>query len=82
MEQIETTISGIPCIVKVLHYSRQEGSFSYNAPSDVDYYGYTDMEYEICDSRGRPAPWLEKKLTDKERNRLEEEINELFCAQQ
>jgi hypothetical protein len=26
---------------------RVKGSFSYNAPSDLDYHGYEDLEYDI-----------------------------------
>jgi len=28
----------------------------------------------VCDRRGRPAPWLEKKLTSKDERRIEQEI--------
>lgn len=80
MEQIETTIAGIPCVVKVVDFVRVHGSYSYDAPSDLDYSGYVSMDYEVCDRRGRPAPWLERKLTPKERARIEEEITGHFCA--
>lgn len=45
-------------------------------PSDWDYYGYTEMDWFVCDRRGRPAPWLERKLTDNDRQRIEDEIAE------
>jgi hypothetical protein len=52
------------------------GSYSYNAPSDMDYYGYTESEWEVLDRNGRPAAWLERKLTDTDRSRIDQEIEE------
>jgi hypothetical protein len=77
--EIETRIAGIPCIVGVTHFESVRGSFSYHAASDMDYYGYVDCEFEVCDRRGRPAPWLERKLTDKDSSRIESEIAEHFA---
>jgi hypothetical protein len=74
--QIETRISGIPCMVEVTHYFRQEphrGS-AHTCDSDWDFYGYTDCDFVVLDRRGRPAAWLEKKLTDTDRQRIEREI--------
>ena len=28
-------------------YEKVEGSYSYNAPSDMDYYGWEDVEYKV-----------------------------------
>jgi hypothetical protein len=67
-------IQGIPCLVDVHHVSVVKGSFSYNAPSDLDYHGYTELDYTICDRRGRPAPWLERKATSDDIATIEEEI--------
>ena len=74
--EIETRVAGIPCIIGVTEYSSTSGSYDYNAPSDMDYYGYTESEWEVCDRRGRPAPWLARKLTSKECSRIESEIDE------
>jgi len=76
--EIETRVAGIPCIIGVTEYSGTDGSYSYNAASDMDYYGYTDCCWEVCDRRGRPAPWLAKKLTSREESRIESEIAEYF----
>ena len=73
-EELDTNVCGIPCIVRVTHFYRNAGSYSYNAPSDLDYYGYTEMDYDILDRRGRPAPWLERKLNDAVREEIEAEI--------
>jgi hypothetical protein len=70
LAEIETRVAGIPCIIGVTEY--QEGSGDYWCDSDMDYYGYSD--WVVCDRRGRPAPWLERKLTDSDRSRIESEI--------
>jgi hypothetical protein len=76
--EIETRVAGIPCIIGVIEYSSTSGSYNYNAASDMDYYGYTDCNWEVCDSRGRPAPWLARKLTSKIEREIESEIAEYF----
>jgi hypothetical protein len=75
--EIKTQVCGIPCIAKVTHYYQQDahrGSAD-SCESDLDYYGYIDCEFDILDRRGRPAAWLERKLSDKDRERIEQEIS-------
>ena len=74
--EIESRVAGIPCLIGVLSFDSVQGSYSYNAPSDMDYYGYTESEWDVLDRRGRPAAWLESKLTDDDRQRIEQEIAE------
>jgi len=76
--QIESYVAGIPCIIGVVDYTCVKGSYSYHAASDWDYHGYTESEWEVCDRRGRPAPWLARKLTDKIEREIEKEIAEYF----
>lgn len=76
--EIETRVAGIPCIVGVTYFESVRGSYSYHAASDWDYHGYTEAEWEVLDRRGRPAPWLAKKLSDKDESRIEKEISEYF----
>lgn len=76
LAEIETRVAGIPCIVGVTYFESVGGSFSYHADSDLDYYGYTECEFTVCDRRGRPAPWLERKLTAEDTSRIESEIAE------
>lgn len=77
---IDSRVAGIPCQIEVVTYERVRGSYSYNAPSDLDYYGYTECEWNVCDQRGRPAPWLERKLTPRDESRIESEIAEYFSS--
>lgn len=76
MKTLEETVAGIPCLVEVLScvvVPPHSGS-PHTCDSDVDYYGYEEMDYVICDRRGRHASWLERKLTDADRSRIEEHI--------
>ncbi len=50
--EIESTVAGIPCIIGVTHYESVSGSYSHNAASDWDYYGYNDAECEVLDRKG------------------------------
>ncbi len=71
--EIETRIAGIPCVVRVDYASYTKPDPS-NWVSDWDFYGGWDLNWEVCDRRGRPAPWLEKKLDKYECKRIEEEL--------
>jgi hypothetical protein len=72
----ETHISGIPCIAVVTGYHLQR-PMGPSADSDWDAEGYEEIEFEICDRRGRLAPWLERKATDADMARISDEISEL-----
>ena len=74
MTDIKTTVAGIPAVIRVYNFVSVRGSHSYNAPSDMDYHGYTESEWEVCDRRGRPAPWLARKINDEITERIEETI--------
>ena len=76
MMEFESNVCGIPCIIRVTHFVSVRGSYSYNAPSDMDYYGYRECEWEVLDRNGRPAAWLERKLNDRERGRIDDEVFE------
>ena len=69
---IETRIAGIPCIVETTHISIVRAD--HLADSDWDYTGYSEMEWVVLDRRGRPAPWLQRKVTDEDEERINEEI--------
>lgn len=68
---MDTHIQGIPCQILVTHQANVKGSS--RADNPWDYYGYTELEYDVLDRRGYPAPWLERKMTDKDRERIEQE---------
>lgn len=74
MIDIKTTVAGIPAVIRVHNFLSVRGSHSYSADSDMDYNGYTESEWEVCDRRGRPAPWLARKIDDEINERIEETI--------
>lgn len=70
-------IDGIPCQIGVQGYSGQaphQGS-PWTCDSDMDYYGFEDIEYIILDKKGYHAKWLETKLTDPIREDIESIIS-------
>ena len=76
LAEIATRVAGIPCLVGVMAYHREKGSYSYHADSDLDYYGYIEAAWELLDRRGRKAAWLARKLTHDDVSRIEEIIAE------
>lgn len=72
---MESTVSGIPCIIQVDRFFRQK-PLGRGCDSDWDCDGYTEIDFTVCDRRGRPAPWLERKLTIADRERIEVQIIE------
>jgi hypothetical protein len=78
ISEFSSKVAGIPCTIGVVEFSWSRGSYSYNAASDMDYYGYVEFAYDVLDRRGRKAEWLERKLTDADVERLQEEAIEHF----
>ena len=76
--EIEHRIAGIPCLIGVIGYDCVEGSYNYFADSDVDYYGYTESEWDVLDRKGYRAKWLERKLDDDENSEVEAAIARHF----
>lgn len=70
---VESNICGIPCLLGVTYYHSQKPNYS-SWDSDVDYYGYTEMEYDILDRKGYPAKWLERKVTPEIKEKIEIDI--------
>jgi hypothetical protein len=76
---VATRIAGIPCQVEVGHFFRQP-ALGPRADSDWDCYGYTDLEFEVLDRRGRPAPWLRKKVTEADELAIGDAIADAYRA--
>lgn len=73
----DTTVSGIPCGVVVTHFLKVKADS--RADNPWDYYGYTETEWFLVDRCGYAAGWLEKKMSDDDRARIEEEIAEVMA---
>ena len=72
LEIIPTHVKGIPAQLGVTHFVDQPADPT-SWDSDWDYYGYTEVEMDLLDRKGYPAAWLEKKLTDDDREELKNE---------
>ncbi len=68
MIEFDSRVQGIPCVVRVDHFDRVAPNS--RADSDMDYLGYEELDYTICDRRGRAAPWLERKATAQDHDRI------------
>ena len=68
-----TRISGIPARVEVTSYIPWRPARLYGHP-DSWAPAEGEIEWVVCDSKGRRAEWLEKKLTPAERRRIEGEL--------
>lgn len=74
--QLETHVCGIPCLVDYRVYGKYMPARIHADPDDCYEAQYPEIEFTILDRRGRPAPWLSKKLTAPEIERIENEILE------
>jgi hypothetical protein len=73
---MQTRIAGIPCTVDYTIRGKYKPA-KIDAPPEFCYEAeYPDVEFTVCDRNGRPAPWLERKMTDEDRQRIEVEILE------
>jgi len=66
MSYLESQISGIPCLIEVTEFEQWT--------ERPGYYKCTELDYEVRDRRGRLAPWLKRKLTRNDHDRIVGEI--------
>lgn len=69
---IGITLRDADMIIGVTDYNYKEGSRSYNAPSDLDYYGWEDCDFDILTEDESSIVNIE--LTADERATVEAEI--------
>ena len=75
LEAVSVSVKGIPALAHVTDFVRVPAAANPRlAPSDLDAWGYLDMEYEIYDTKGYKAEWLEKKMDDRDKENIEVEI--------
>ena len=79
---IESEIAGIPCKIGVLtyHVTKPWRGNPHDCPSDLDYYGYTDIEFDILKYNLKPFSWLEAKMTWREKEDIKRDIGDYFEA--
>jgi hypothetical protein len=71
---IAVRVCGIPAAVRIDSYcpgdpGRYTGHPDGRYPSEP-----AEIEWTVCDRRGRVAPWLARKLDQRERERIEREL--------
>lgn len=74
--EIEHAIAGIPCLIGVISFSQQRGSYSARARDPEEYYGYADANWVVLDRKGYLADWLAKKLKPADEQEILETIIE------
>lgn len=65
--EYDVFVDGIPAIAQVTHYHNEpgaRGASAHSYDSDADYYGYTELDFEVRDRKGYQARWLERKFDD------------------
>ena len=80
--EVSFRLHGIPCIIGVescFEQAPHKGS-AYTCDSDWDYYGYSDIAWQILDRKGYSAAWLERKLTENDRAAIEAAIMKYFAS--
>lgn len=76
MAEIEARVCGIPCIVEVLYYEPVRHGRFHGRPEDCYPDEGGESEWQLLDRRGRRAEWLERKMTDQDREKVEALIYE------
>ena len=77
--QVPAFIDGIPCLLGVTRYFVK--CADRHADNDMDFYGYTEVEYDILDRKGYKADWLSKKVSRFKEIDLQEKITEYMGKQ-
>ena len=80
VSDFDTRISGIPCGILVGKVDITKGTHSSNASCPEEFYGGSEIEFQVLDSRGYSAPWLEKKLTHADVAQIESAIIDMSEA--
>lgn len=71
---IATRIQGIPCQVRVARYIPGDSGRRTGHPDTWTPDEGAEIEYTVLDRRGRPAPWLEAKMTDADDDEICEQV--------
>jgi hypothetical protein len=72
--EFASTVCGIPCIVRVTDWEAYVPAQTSGPPERCYPSEGGEGNWEILDRRGRPAAWLERKLTGDDRERIDTEV--------
>ena len=74
MTEFASTVCGIPCIIRVTGWDAYVPAQTSGPPERCYPSEGGEGSWEILDRKGRPAPWLDNKLTDDDRYRIDTEV--------
>lgn len=74
MMEFSTTVCGIPCVVRVTYWDPYDPGYTSGPPERCYPAEGGDGEWEILDRNGRPAPWLENKMTERDKQILARKV--------
>ena len=74
MFEFNSTISGIPCIIRVVNYDKYVPACVSGLPETSHPAEGGTSDWEVLDLLGGRIRWLEQKLTDQDRVRIDEEV--------
>lgn len=72
--EIESRVCGIPCIIGVTDYESYVPAYISGPPENCYPAEGGSGDFVILDRRGRPAPWLERKMSAKDEQEVQEAI--------
>ena len=70
---MKTRIAGIPCKVRVIHFTPRVPAQLTGLPENCYPEEGGEIEFTVLDRKGYRAPWIEKKLTKDDVERIERE---------
>lgn len=79
--EVQTTVCGIPCRARMTYYVPADPGRTYGPPEHCYPPEFEEVDFTILDRRGRPAPWLERKLSDADVDRICTELVEMREAE-
>ena len=75
---MDTRIAGIPAKIEVTSYYPGRPARLTGHPDTWYPPEYEELTFQVLDRRGRPAPWLERKLDEQDRRRIERELKTTY----
>ena len=76
--RFESRVAGIPCLIEVTHYAPAVEAYRQGHPDDWMPGEPAELEFQVYDRQGRIASWLQRKLTERECQRIEQQACSLL----
>ncbi len=77
---MDTRIAGIPAKIEVTSFYKYRAATIWGHPDGWAPAEPEEITFQVLDRRGRPAPWLERKLDEQDRARIERELTTYHAA--